>query len=385
MGFIVPFIAIMLDKNGLSAIKIASCLMVYKAVQLIAVIPGGVLADKYNRRNILITAQIFAISAYIFWLLMPTFLGYFLGYICWGFWGSLISGCEEAFLYDKLKKYNKRNIYEIILGRGNALVSFGTLIASIFSAYLIKIGFDFNSLIVGSIITTLIGTIALSTVKSVKKTDGIKEPKNILSYMQILKKGFRYSWKHTTVFKFISFLSFITFINVNFDEYSEIFYNDLTHNLSKVAIIFGTMEIMFIIGNLSANYFKKIPFKILISFYFFIGLSNILAFTLYSYPISLIIIMINTIIMVGISVNFSAKINDFIPSETRATILSIKGFIESFGALITLFFFGRITDYFHSYKMGFLTFAYLFTIGSFGFLIVFWTDKHLLKKEERLK
>lgn len=65
--------------------------------------------------------------------------------------------------------------------------------------------------------------------------------------------------------------------------------------------------------------------------------------------------------------------------------LAIKGFMRSVGIFATLFIFGKIVDYFQSYRIGFLTFAYLFTIGTFGFLVIFWRDKHLRKKEERLR
>jgi len=385
MGFIFPFIAIMFDLNNLSATQIALCMMASKVAQMITEIPSGVIADKYSRRNVIIVSQFFAVIAYIFWIFMPYFYGYLLGYICFGFGMSLSSGCEEAFLFDELKKYDERRLYEKVLGKGGAFESVGILTASFVASPLIKLGFNFNDLMFITIIATLVSILFLFTIKPAKKFIDSEEPENILNYIQILKKGLKYSYRHTTALKLILFIAFSRFINVGFLEYSEIFYNELTNDLSKVSIIFGIMEIMYIVGNLSGFFWKKFFVRFLIIFYLITACLDIVAFNLYTFPISLLIVLFNSMVVSGIDLTTSAKLNDFIPSRTRATILSVRGFIKSLGTLVSLFFFGKVVDHFESYRMGFLTFACLFAIGSAIFAIIFWMDRHLRKKEKRLK
>lgn len=385
MGFIIPFVAVMFDQNGLTATQIAICMMTQQAVVFITEIPSGAIADRYSRKNVLIAAQLITFIAYAFWILMPHFWGYCLGYVCWGIRGSFMSGTMGAFLYDELKKYDKRSLYEKVKGRSDAFRSAGILIASLIASYLAKKGFDFNFLMIGSIITTLISTSALFSISPAKKAKDTDEIKSVLSYMQILKKGIKYSYRHTTIFKLILFSAFTLFINIGFLEYSEIFYNELTNDLAKVAIIFGLMEIMYITGSLTAEWFKKIPVRFLVLFYCLVACFDIAAFTLYKYPISLAIVFFDTLVICGVSVNTDAKTNDFIPSRVRATILSVKGFVTSIGMFITLFFFGKVVDYFKSYQVGFLTFSRLFAIGAFVFFVVLWKDKHLRKREGRLK
>lgn len=384
MGFIIPFIAVMFDKNGLTATQIAICMMAQQFVQFMTEIPSGVIADKYSRRNVLIVGQIITIGAYFLWLIMPHFWGYLLGYICWGIRGSLISGCREAFLFDTLKKFDKRSLYERVNGRSSAFRSGGIMFASVVASYLTKIGFNFSGLIIATMFTSLLSIIALMTIKSVKKFKESEEPENVLSYMQILKKGLRYSWRHTTVFKLLLFMALSPCINIGFMEYSEIFYNELTNDLVKVALIFGINEIMYIIGNTIGEYFKKIPLRFLVLIYFVVGCFDTIAFVIYKYPISIAIIFLDTVIICSAIINVSAKTNDLIPSRVRATILSVRGFIQSLGTFISLFLFGQIVDYFKSYRVGFLSFSSLFVIVMFIFLIILWKDKHLRKRERRL-
>ena len=48
------------------------------------------------------------------------------------------------------------------------------------------------------------------------------------------------------------------------NRYSGMFYNELTNDLSKVAILFGVMQTMYIIGDFSAHFFKKVPLWLLL-------------------------------------------------------------------------------------------------------------------------
>ncbi|MFC1659279.1 MFS transporter [Pseudomonadota bacterium] len=376
MGFIIPFVAVMFDANGLTATQIAICMMSARIVQTITEIPSGAIADKYSRKYVLVVSQLFAVFAYIFWYFMPYFNGYLLGYICFGLGMSLSSGTVQAFIYDELVKFQSRDLFERVQGRAGALTSVGILIASLIASVLIKLGLDFQDLILLTILTTIVSISILLTIKPAKKQKDVDEPENVLSYMQTLKEGIKYSFSHKTVFKLILFVTFTDFINIGILEYSEIFYNEVLDNFSKVAIAFGLVEIAFIVGNFFAEYLKRFSTRELIVLYCIAACFDVLAYTIYN-KFSILIVIANSMIICCIFVNMLGRINNFIPEKIRATTLSVKGFIESVGTFITLVCFGFVVDYYSSYRIGFLTFAYIYIIGSFVFLILLSRDKEI--------
>ena len=74
------------------------------------------------------------------------------------------------------------------------------------------------------------------------------------------------------------------------------------------------------------------------------------------------------------------KTNDLIPKNIRATTLSMGGFVTGFGSMVILLIFGRVVDISGSYQIGFLTFAYIYVIGSILFYLWIRSDKLLDKK-----
>jgi len=375
MGFIIPFVAVMLDVNGLSATQIALCMMASRVVQVIMEVPSGAIADKFSRKYVLLVSRLLNGMPYVFWILMPNFWGYLIGYMFFGLNMSLDSGCVEAFVYDELAKYKRRDLFERVQGRKEACVSIGLLTVSVVAAFLVKLGFGYNFLMFLSICTTVISAFIMFLIKPAKSQKKIEE--DVLKYFEILKKGIKYSFSHKTVLKLFFFLAFTSSINIGILEYAEIFYNEITGSLSKVAILFGLVELAAGIGSFGGEYLRKFKIKTLLFIYFTNASLYILMYAVYSFLFSFILAIINAVVMCMIVVNFIARTNDFIPSNIRATVLSVRGLIEAIGTIICLFFFGLVVDKFGSYQIGFLTFAVIYAVGSLGFCVVLWKDKSL--------
>lgn len=376
MGFIIPFMAVMFGET-LDATQIAIIIIASAFTKFSTEIPSGAIADKYSRKHVLISACSLIIIGLIIWILFPSFLGYLIGSMCFGLSDSLISGCEEALLYDELIKFKKRKIFERVHGRASALSAIGIFLASIGAYAFIKLGFGYNFLMLASIVVVAIAIAILATIKPTKKIKESEEPESVLNYMETLKEGVKYSFNHKLVLKMILFLSFINYINIGALEYIGIFYQEITGDLSKVAILSAIGSLAFAAGRFSGEYLKKIPTKILFSFFVIGSLLDFVTFSLYSYPYSIITLTISTILICGVYINTQARMNDLIPEKIRATTISVKGFIESIGAVVCLFVFGQVVDYFDSYQIGFLTFVSLSIVGGMIFLISFIRDKNL--------
>ena len=379
MGFIIPFIAIVFDENGLSASEIAIVMLTAKIVQILTEIPSGAIADRFSRKYVLITSRLLNGVPWLLWILFPNFWGYLSGYIFFGLNSSLDSGCEEAFVYDELCKYKSRNLFERVQGRGGAASSIGIFLASIIASLLIKLNYGYNSLLFLSLVTTIISALILWSIKPAKAQKESEEPENVINYLEILKEGIKHSFQNKLIFKLFLFFAFGSSVYIGVFEYGEIFYNEVSNNLAMVAIIFGIGEVGYGIGNFSAEYLKNLSIRKLLYFYPVLALCDIFAFFIYTFPISIIVTILTAAITCGIYVNLQAKTNDMIPSKIRATTLSVRGFFDAIGTIICLLGFGFIVDYFGNYRIGFLISAIINFIGTLFFLKLLLTDKNIKK------
>lgn len=105
--FIYPLYAVMFQDFGLSSVQIATLFIIWALSRLVLEVPSGALADVYSRKRLLIISQTLRIIGLFLWLLVPTFFGFMLGFICWGVAAALSSGTLEALVYDELAYVNK--------------------------------------------------------------------------------------------------------------------------------------------------------------------------------------------------------------------------------------------------------------------------------------
>jgi MFS family permease len=376
LGFVYPFIAIIFQDYGLSATQIAIVMASMYVTQFVTEIPSGALADKFNRKGVLIASQICKIVGFSVWIFMPNFWGFLIGFSMLGLRESLNSGCYEAFIYDELKSMQKSDKYTRVLGRQGAFSTIASGSAAITAAYMITNGYDF--VLWASIASSIVAILVMLFIKAVPKVEDIEE--HAVNYITTLKEGVKYSFNHKTVLKLLLFSSFTNYISIGILNYFEIFLKEIVLSLSFVAILFGLFKFTFAIGSWCAEYLNKIKTKNLVLIYMVASFVDIIIFTVYKFPVSIILIFANTIIINAVYVNLNHKTNELIPKNIRATTLSMGGFVAGFGSIVVLLIFGRVVDIASSYQAGFLTSAYLFSIGSIIFYFWIRSDKLLDKK-----
>jgi MFS family permease len=78
--------------------------MVYSAAVILSEIPSSYLADKFGRKRTVILATFFGLFHWVFFLVADGFLLFAIGSICYAFAESLMSGTDEAIVYDTNKE-----------------------------------------------------------------------------------------------------------------------------------------------------------------------------------------------------------------------------------------------------------------------------------------
>ena len=127
---IYPFYAIMFsERSGLSTAEISALFGWWILVALLSELPTGTLADKFSRRSVIILSNVMQATAFAMWLIMPSFIGYGIGFLLWGIGFALNSGAFQACVYDELKSHGQAHIFTKVLGRITSMRLVGMLVA----------------------------------------------------------------------------------------------------------------------------------------------------------------------------------------------------------------------------------------------------------------
>jgi MFS family permease len=135
-----PLYALLFTATGLSVAQVSALFAIWSAVGLFTEVPSGALADRFSRRRCLAAAGVLQAAGYAAWVLLPGFPGFALGFVLWGFSGSLVSGAKEALLYDGLVAVGASEHYARVAGRVAAMELVAQLPAALAATWLLAAG-----------------------------------------------------------------------------------------------------------------------------------------------------------------------------------------------------------------------------------------------------
>ncbi len=102
--------------TGLSGAEISALFAIWSTVGILAEVPSGAVADHLSRRGALVAAGVLQAAGYLLWITLPGFPAFAAGFVLWGLGGALISGAQEALLYDGLAAVAAQEHYARVQG-----------------------------------------------------------------------------------------------------------------------------------------------------------------------------------------------------------------------------------------------------------------------------
>ncbi|HLU57667.1 MAG TPA: MFS transporter [Pseudonocardia sp.] len=137
---IYPLYALLFTATGLSVAQVSALFAIWSATALLAEVPSGSLADRFGRRSCLVAAGVLQAAGYATWMLLPGFAGFAIGFVLWGAGGSLVSGAKEALLYDGLDAVGAAAHYARAAGRLAAVELVAQLPVALAAGWLLVAG-----------------------------------------------------------------------------------------------------------------------------------------------------------------------------------------------------------------------------------------------------
>jgi len=125
---IYAFYPILFLERGMTVSNVTLLIALWSVFNIMFEIPAGVLADRWNRKNMLAIAAALQGICFAIWFLSHSFFMFALGFFFWGIAGAFTSGTEEGLVYDNLKSDGRECDFAKIYGKAQFFAVIGVLV-----------------------------------------------------------------------------------------------------------------------------------------------------------------------------------------------------------------------------------------------------------------
>lgn len=244
------FYTILFIERGMAVNEVALLIAFWSAFAIVFEVPSGILADRWNRRNMLSISAVLQGLCFVVWFFSYSFLMFTTGFVFWGLSGAFASGTEEGLIYDNLKSDGREESFTKVYGKAQFFANAGTLVgitsAGIMASFI-------------SISTIALISAAICFVNAVIAL--LLREKNYYAELRENEPcGFQKTFRETGAFiggstvALISILFLVLFANLGayLDEFDALIINDFHLGSHWVSVILAVRFIFVALGNLLA-------------------------------------------------------------------------------------------------------------------------------------
>ncbi len=346
---------IYLVSRGYSLLQIAFFQALLNMSMIIGELPTGLFGDRYGRKKSLIVGRCLIILYLASMLLANNSYLISLAFVMYGIGLTFISGSDEALLYDSLKKYGREDKSSKIAGRYLAIITIATSVAIGIGGLLQKVSWAliFSASILTQIIA-LLGCICLKEISFGEHT----EHKTLSSLISETTAFLKLNPRVRMLFLGIAIVGGMVSLYYIFSQ--ELF-NKIGVSVFGVSVIYSMSSLISAFISIKAHVLEKkfsaktviiVSLCALAIFFLMTALGINVLIIIGFFAIELAFCILNPIAF-GI-------INQQLPSEQRATLLSAVSFINSLIMSVLSLVLGYAVN----------IFDFSFLMGSIGFILI---------------
>jgi len=316
---------------------------IYHITCMICEIPSGAWADLVGRKRSMLISRICITISCIIMLFSRNFWGFALSFVIQALGNSFTSGSEEALVYDSLKCVGKEADFIKVNGRLNTLIEVSQAIATVAGGILAEYSYGWCY---GACVT--IALLSLIPVACMTEPPIFERKPETRSGLALVKNHFKVSYqilsRDKRIMRIISFYSLVFASHTLLFYYSQQYFYDSGYNKIQISIVFLFAGIVSCLGALASSYlYRKLGEKI--SAY---GAGTI-AFAMVCYGfccplLSMTVFVISSFFNAVLYPVESECLNSLIPSEQRATLISVNSMAFSVAMIIMFPVVGFLAD-----------------------------------------
>lgn len=315
---LVPFFT---DWGGISLFQVQILQSWFAFWLFVLEVPTGSVADYIGRKHSVIIGALITALAMIVYGTVPHFGLFLLGEFFFALGVALISGADDALLYDSLKKEGKEEMSTAIFGRSHSINLSGMLTATLMGGF-IAAQFGLNAPMLFSAISVLLAGFVILFIDEPKGKHSVSEQKR---YLDIIKKGWQYFSTHRTLRSIT-----VDMVGVSLASYFILWlYQPLLSSFSFPIAYFGLVHGGMIVSQIIVSHnFERLEkwFGSAKNYTRFTALIVALMFFITAILPNVYTVLLFAFIAGGFGMTrqqfITAKVNSFIESEQRATVLS---------------------------------------------------------------
>lgn len=319
-----PTIVLFFQENGLDLFDIMLLQAVYSIAIAVLEVPSGYVADVLGRKSAMIIGTFLGVVGILIYSFSTGFWGFLPAALAMGVGQSFVSGSDTALMYDSLLEMERSQEFVKFEGRSISMGNFAEAIAFVIGGYLaetsLRLPFYFQ---IGIALAGFIVAITLVEPTTKRIEDGKLKPwrnmKNIIRFALLEKKILR---------NYILYSSIIGATTLTMAWFVQPYYKLLGIEIIYFGIIGAILNLAVAIPSYFAHIIeRKIRTKTLLVIFL---VSLIFCYFWVGWQVSmfsLIALLIFYVVRGVATPVLRDYMNRHIPSEMRATVMSIRSFI----------------------------------------------------------
>lgn len=334
-----------LSHCGMSLAQIGMLEGIFHVTSTVCEIPSGAISDLFGRRNSMIVGRICIAISCVIMLFTRSFGGFACSFIIQALGYNFNSGSEEALVYDSAKLSGQEENYLKINGRINILIEVSQIFATVVGGVLAEYSYTYCYIACFSIAVFSVAPLLFMTEPPITRNN-MKKNSWSVKFCEHFKECFLILSGNRDILKIILFYSGIFIMDASFYFYGQQYFSE--RGFDKIQIGFLLMSVG-IASSLGAVLSERVYRKIgeMISGIHAICISIcIVTFGIGGTTFAMVAFVLPGFLSAMLYPVQSNILNSLIPSEQRATLISVNSMCFSMMMIITFPVIGGLADEF---------------------------------------
>ena len=336
---------IYMSSKGMSLMEIGIAEGVYHAASFLSEVPTGALADIYGRKSSLILARISAIISAVIMMFSNNLAGFAIGFVFSALGNTLNSGAGDSLIYDSLKELGRHLEYKKMFGGIIMLGEISKAVAVLTGGILSDKGFIYAY--IGCLVIETVTLLIATNFKEPTAREEREERKERVSIIYQMRDSITILKDRKIVMYLIMFSALISTVGTTIYFFCQKYLETMNYSKTSISIVFAIYCLSF---GLTSKYAYKVENKLkgkgIVVLLPIINAIAIIGVALSSKGYAVIFFLIMSIVEGLAYPIFSDYINSLIPSEYRATILSMESCFFSIFMIVIFPLVGYISEIF---------------------------------------